>query len=127
MAIVKSSRHAKIAGDFGEALLLYWLSKDGFECAKVDHTSIDLIAHNRHTGERMGISVKSRTRMLGTETDGINIPNDQFVKVQEACKSFGLQPYFALVVDTSELIRVFVVSKEKLLNLYPPRTSTSIW
>jgi len=32
--------------DFGESLVLYWLSKHGFECAKVDHTGIDLIANN---------------------------------------------------------------------------------
>jgi len=44
MDITKSSRHSKIAGDFGETLVLYWLSKYGFECASVDHTGIDLIA-----------------------------------------------------------------------------------
>ncbi|MCL4788727.1 MAG: hypothetical protein KJ070_18355, partial [Verrucomicrobia bacterium] len=60
MEINKSSRHSKIAGDFGETLGLYWLSKHGFECARVDHTGIDLIALNPHTNERMGISVKTR-------------------------------------------------------------------
>jgi hypothetical protein len=61
MNITKSSRHSKIAGDFGEALVLYWLSKHGFECARVDHTGLDLIARNPNTEEVMGISVKSRT------------------------------------------------------------------
>jgi hypothetical protein len=28
-AIEKSTRHSKIAGDFGEAVLLYWLSRSG--------------------------------------------------------------------------------------------------
>ena len=60
--ILKSTRHSKIAGNFGEALLLYWLSKHGFECATLDHTGIDLIARNPHNDEVMGISVKSRTR-----------------------------------------------------------------
>jgi len=50
MDIVKSSRHSKIAGDFGEYLILYWLSKYGFECARVDYTGIDLIARNPKTG-----------------------------------------------------------------------------
>lgn len=90
MEITKSTRHSKIAGNFGEALLLYWLSKHGFECATVDHTGIDLIATNRHTGERMGISVKSRTRTIGTEDDAINIPNDQFEKATRACDAWGL-------------------------------------
>jgi hypothetical protein len=44
MKINKSSGHAKITGDFGESLILYWLSKYGFECALVDHTGIDIIA-----------------------------------------------------------------------------------
>ncbi len=38
MELSKSSRHSKITGDFAEHLVLYWLSKYGFECAKVDHT-----------------------------------------------------------------------------------------
>lgn len=53
--ILKSICHSKIAGNLGEALLLYWLSKHGFECATADHTGIDLIAHNPHNNERMGI------------------------------------------------------------------------
>jgi hypothetical protein len=43
MKINKSTRHAKIAGDFGETIILCWLSKFGFECAPVDHTSIDIM------------------------------------------------------------------------------------
>lgn len=60
--IAKRSRHSKITGDFAERLVLYWLSKYGFECAFVDHTGLDVIARNPHTGELMGISVKSRAR-----------------------------------------------------------------
>lgn len=56
--VSKSSRHAKIAGDFGEVVVQYWLSKYGYECARVDHTGIDLIARKPHTNEVMGISVK---------------------------------------------------------------------
>ena len=40
----KSSRHSKITGDFAEGFVLYLLSKRGFECARVDHMGIDLIA-----------------------------------------------------------------------------------
>lgn len=59
--ISKSTRHAKITGDFGETLVLYWLSKYGFECAPVDHTGIDIIARNPHTQEVLGISVMRET------------------------------------------------------------------
>jgi len=119
MKSAKSSRHSKIAGDFGESLVLYWLSKRGFECAKVDHTGIDLIANNPHTDEIMGISVKSRTRNKGTETDTVNIPSDDFRKVDEACNAFRCTPYFAIVVDANDLIRVFILSKKDLLDLCP--------
>jgi hypothetical protein len=81
MKISKSSRHSKLAGDFGEALVLYWLSKYGFECALVDHTGIDIIANNPLTPEIMGISVKTRTRAEGTEADDVYIPHSQFGKV----------------------------------------------
>jgi hypothetical protein len=67
MKINKSTRHAKITGDFGEAAVLYWLSKYGIECAPVDHTGIDIIARIPHTQEIMGISVKSRSRREGKE------------------------------------------------------------
>jgi hypothetical protein len=35
------------SGDFAEHLILYWLSKYGYESARVDHTGIDLTARNK--------------------------------------------------------------------------------
>lgn len=52
----KSSRRSKITGDFGETLILDWLSKQGAECARVDHTGIDLIARWPRSPEVLGIS-----------------------------------------------------------------------
>jgi hypothetical protein len=127
MQINKSSRHSKIAGDFGESLVLYWLSKHGFECAKVDHTGIDLIALNPHTKERMGISVKSRTRTTGSENEFVRLPVDDFDKIDEAWRAFGCQPYFAIVVDVGETIRVFITSVAHALQLYPRTAVGSGW
>lgn len=127
MKINKSSRHSKIAGDFGETLVLYWLSKHGFECAKVDHTGIDLIALNPHTKERMGISVKSRTRTAGAENEFVKLPADDFDKIDEACRAFGCQPYFAVVVDAAETIHVFITSVAHALQLYPRTAAGSGW
>ncbi len=125
--INKSSRHSKITGDFAESLVLYWLSKHGFESAKVDHTGIDLIAKNPITDELMGISVKSRSRLTGTENEDLNIPNDNFEKVDKACVAFGCKPYFAILIDASDTINVFIVSKEKLLSIFPMGKSVSAW
>jgi Holliday junction resolvase-like predicted endonuclease len=119
MQVIKSSRHAKLAGDFGESLVLYWLSKYGYECARVDHTGIDIIAKNPHTGELMGISVKTRSRVAGTDEDSVSIHNSHFEKVEKACKAFGCVPYFAIIVDAGEAIRVYVISMQRLLEIYP--------
>ena len=127
MDILKSSRHGKITGDFGEATVLYWLSKYGFECARVDHTGIDIIARNPHTGELMGISVKSRSRNIGKEDDYMSIRNDNFVKAKAACESFGCVPYFAIVVDAGDTIRCFILSMKHLLKLFPKGKKASGW
>ncbi len=112
MEIFKSSRHSKITGDFAEALVLYWLSKYGFECARVDHTGIDLIARNPHNNELMGISVKSRCRRKGTEGTYVRIPKEDFGKARRACEAFACVPYFATVVDEADTIRVFLTQMD---------------
>jgi len=127
IGIRKSSRHSKITGDFAEGLILYWLSKYGFECARVDHTGIDIIARNPHTKEVMGISVKSRSRTQGAEKAYVTIPNDNFSKAETACRAFGCKPYFAIVVDAGNTIRAFIVSQEHLLRLFPKRKLASGW
>jgi len=108
--IAKSTRHSQITGDFAEAMVLYWLSRDAFECARVNHTGIDLLARNRHTNELMGISVKSRSRYRGTETESVSIPLDDFAKVSAACEAFTCQPYFAIVVDGGGWLRLYLTS-----------------
>jgi Holliday junction resolvase-like predicted endonuclease len=106
----KSSRHSKITGDFAEALVLYWLSKYGYECARVDHTGIDLIARSPGSPEVMGISVKSRSRYAGREAMSVNIPPDGFDKARRACDTFNCAPYYAIVVDGASIIRCFLLS-----------------
>ncbi len=127
MQVLKSSRHSKITGDFGEVLVLYWLSKYGFECASVDHTGIDLIARNPHNGEVMGISVKSRTRSHGTETESVTVPGEDFEKMRAACAAFGCTPYLAVVVDAGSLIRAFITPLAHFLELCPRTKSGSYW
>ena len=127
MKINKSTRHAKITGCFGEALVLYWLSKHGFECTLADHTGIDIIARNPHTTQLMGISVKSRSRSEGMETEYLTIRNDNFEKAKVACDAFGCVPYFAFVIDAGGIIRAFLLPMSKLLNLFPQGKTASGW
>lgn len=115
MEITKSSRHKKIIGDFGEVFLCNWLSRSGFEVALVDHTGIDVVAYNPKTGQRLGISVKSRTRQKGTETSSVNIfsyqkgKNDRH-KVMDACSAFACDPWIAIYVESAQFADLFLLS-----------------
>ena len=115
MLLKKSSRHSKITGDFAERLVLYWLSKYGFECAYVDHTGIDIIARNPHTKELMGISVKSRSRNIGKETEYVSLQKKDFEKAKVACKTFGCVSYFAIVIDAGQGMNMFILPAKRLL------------
>lgn len=113
----KSSRHSKIAGDFAETLVLYWLSKFGYECARVDHTGIDLIARDPQLERPLGISVKCRSRYDGTEHSHVNLPPDGFTKAEVACNAFQCDPYYAIVVDGAGTIRGFLLPMSRLLDI----------
>jgi Holliday junction resolvase-like predicted endonuclease len=127
MEINKSTRHSKITGNFAEYLILYWLSKYGFECALVDHTGLDIIARNKHTNELIGISVKARSRNTGTEGQYVSIPNDNIPKLDDACKAFVCTPYFALVIDEADGIQAFILSQERLLSIHPMGKEVISW
>jgi Holliday junction resolvase-like predicted endonuclease len=126
LRLEKSSRHSKITGEFGESLILYWLSKHGYECAKVDHTGIDIIARHPRSREVLGISVKSRSRAPGTERSSLNIQNDEFLKVKQACHAFKCVPYFALVIDAGVITQAFLLPMKRLRSLCPGRRVT-VW
>ena len=123
----KSTRHSKITGDFGEVLVLYWLSKHGYECARIDHTGIDIIAREPRTQKVLGISVKSRSRAPGPEGDYLSIPKENFAKVEQACRAFRCVPYFALVIDGGPVTRAFLLPMSRLMKLCPPGKRVAAW
>ena len=126
-SIRRSSRHSKITGDFGEALVLYWLSKRGYECARVDHTGIDIIARHPKSKELLGISVKSRSRAPGTESTEVSVPKENFEKAKQACRAFGCVPYFAFVVDAGRTIRAYLPPLRRVLKLCPVNKPVVSW
>ena len=115
----KSSRHSKITGNFGEALILYWLSKRGFECAHVDHTGIDLIARRPSSEEVLGISVKCRSRTDPRDEAGVNLLHKNDEKIEAACRAFGCVPYVAVVVDHGSTVRGYLTSLHHARTKYP--------
>lgn len=127
MNFAKSTRHAKITGDFGEAAVLYYLSSAGFECARVDHTGIDLIARSPRLSRPFGISVKARSRSPGTEHTHLNLYNKDFPKIEAACEAFGCIPYVGLVFDSSDHLRVYVLSLAHLCEIVPGGAEVRAW
>jgi hypothetical protein len=115
VAIVKSTRHQKIIGSFGELLICNWLSRSGFEVAAVDYTGIDIIAYDAIRRKRLGITVKSRTRTKGTENSSVNIfsyqnGKDDRCKTLAACEAFGCEPWIAVYVEATDRADVFLTS-----------------
>jgi hypothetical protein len=127
MEIEKSSRHQHIIGKFGEYMLCNWLSRSRFEVAIVDHTGLDLVAFNPRTEQRIGITVKSRTRSIGTETTSVNLfsyrkGKDDRQRLLEACYSFGCEPWIAIYVETKNFADLYLTS----LDNYDKRYRTKV-
>ena len=111
--ITKSSRHQKIIGQFGEHIVCNWLSRSGFEVAIVDHTGLDIIAYRLETKQRLGITVKSRTRRAGTEAESVNLFSTRHegrAKLMAACNAFGCEPWIAVYVEASNGGDIFLTS-----------------
>ncbi len=103
----------KILGNFGEYLVCHWLSRSGFEVCHVVHTGMDVIAYYPKKKLRLGITVKSRTRISGTESTSVYIfrekTNDRR-KLLDACKAFECVPWIAVYVECDEDADLFLTS-----------------
>lgn len=107
MDIEKGTRRQKIIGTFGEWLVCNWLSRSGFEVAVVDHTGIDLIAYHPALQQRLGITVTSRTRTLGSEAATINrVSNGEQAsdrqKLLVTCAAFASDPWLGIYGEASD-------------------------
>lgn len=134
MTIEKSSRHQHIIGRFGEYLLCNWLSRSGFEVALVDHTGIDVIAFNPHTRQRLGISVKSRTRRPTTEATPVSLlrtrgEHDDRRRLVDACRSFACDPWVAVYIETENSGDLYLTSLQHYDTYYkgPEARRLDMW
>ncbi len=131
MSIEKSTRHQKIIGNFGENVVCNWLSRSGFEVTIVDHTGIDVIAYNPKTKQRLGITIKSRTRNLGKEKTHVNMlsyqngKNDREMTLA-ACKAFACDPWIAVYVETSGTADLYLTSLENYDKNYRGKKAKAI-
>jgi hypothetical protein len=111
--VKKSTRHSEILGKFGEYTICNWLSKLGFEVCVVNHTGLDIIASIPGTDKRLGITVKSRTRTSGKESERVGIfkPGDR-EKLRRACESFDCKPWLAIYVERETAADLYLTSLE---------------
>ena len=131
MEITKSSRHQKVIGDFGESVICNWLSRSGFEVIRVDHTGIDIVAYRPSTGQRLGITVKSTTRLSGKENDSVNVlsyraGNSDREKVLQACSAFACEPWMAVYVETTDFAQVYLTSLEHFDRKYRRKAARTV-
>jgi hypothetical protein len=122
MPISKSSRHQKIIGEYGEMLTCNWLSRNGLEVSRVDHTGIDVIAYDPRSKRRLGITVKSRTRSAGSETGSVSLfrnPKERDrAKLAAACEAFECEPWIAIYVETADAADLFLTSLDNFDEKY---------
>jgi hypothetical protein len=83
----------------------------------LDHTGLDVIAYNPKTERRLGITVKSRTRNVGKETEHVNIMSyrqgkEDRKKLLDACQTFASEPWIAIYVETHDYADLFLTSLE---------------
>lgn len=113
IAIEKGPLHSKLIGNCGEALICNWLSRSGFEVALVDHTGIDVVAFHPPSGRRLGITIKSRTRTRGTESDPVHIfkvRKEDRKKVAAACVAFNSEPWLGVYVESEVDAHVYLIA-----------------
>ena len=132
MDIEKSTRHSKIIGNCGEALLCNWFSRSGFEVTLVDHSGIDIVAYHPATGRRLGITVKSRTRPKGREDSPVHIlhkNNNDRQKVLDACTAFGCIPWIGVYVESTHSADIYLLSLEHFDLAYrgSPERMVDVW
>ena len=93
----------------------------------MDDTGIDLIASKPKRDLFMGISVKSRSRRPGTESESVKLLPVDVEKARKACEAWRLVAHFAIVVDATDAIRGFLISADHLEACYSRKGKIGYW
>jgi Holliday junction resolvase-like predicted endonuclease len=127
--IRKSTRHSEILGKFGEYVVCNWLSRSGFEVCVVNHTGLDIIAYHSKSKRRLGITVKSRTRESGRESESVNVfflKRKDRKKLQSACESFECKPWLAIYVECGKIADLYLTSLANYDRNYKSKKASAI-
>ena len=63
-------------------------------------------------------------RRLDDQVANPDLRKSEIGQVDRACEAFGREPCFAFVVDAAQVMRVLIMSMERLLELRPPAKRT---
>ncbi len=122
--IDKSSTHSDVTGKLGEYLVLYFLSKYGFEIIHANQVGIDVIASKDSTGV-IGIGVVMASKLEGNESEGRTLKGSLYNKIVNTCEKFNCEPWIAIVFDIpgneSGSIKIVLMKLEKFVtkDFYP--------
>jgi hypothetical protein len=78
-----------------------------------DQVGLDVIAYKPSTKQRLGTTVKSLTRIRGTESRSVNIFMDKKgdrKKLLDACEAFGWEPWIAAYIECEEYAVLYLIS-----------------
>ncbi|WP_217266781.1 hypothetical protein [Paenibacillus tianmuensis] len=89
------------------------------------HVGIDIIASKN--GERIGISVKSRSRKEGTNNFKFTMikPLEHVRKIKETCASFACKEYFAFILDQMGIIYGYLIPLSVIEKYYSVSAKSS--
>lgn len=129
MEITKGKRHTRVIGEFGENIICNWLSRSGFEVAVIDHVGIDIIACSRSGAQKLGITVKSRTRNAGKERTSASLFRGEKDRgnLKEACQAFGCEPWIGVYIETENCADIYLTSLEHYDEAYRGNGNIDSW
>lgn len=127
MAINRGIGYAKIVGNFGEYLVCQKLSRSGFQVCIVDHIGMDVIAYHPEGKKRLGITIKSRTKIPGKESESVYIfRKSDRARLTDACNAFGYEPWIAIYSERDEDADLFLTSLDNYDGKYRAKEKRAV-
>jgi len=114
--IHKSTRHSKLTGDFGRLSYSTGYRSTAMSAHEWTH-GIDIIARAPRSREVLGISVKSRSRLPGTERSPFPSRKRSSPRSPEPAGRFCCTPHFGIVIDGGATLRGYIVPMRHLRRL----------
>jgi len=90
---------------------------------------MDVIAYDPRTKQRLGITVKSRTRSSGTETGSVYLFREakkDRQKLADACEAFQCEPWIAVYVECDDDAHLFLTSLANYDRKYGPEEKRAV-